>query len=62
MGSSPPGPSAAQIKAEKQQDAEDSRTSEEMKKKRQAMYRSNRGRASLISNEETGVQDKTTLG
>jgi hypothetical protein len=62
MGSSPPGPSASQIKAEKRQDAEDSRTSEEMKKKRQAMYRSNRGRASLISNDETGIQSKNTLG
>jgi hypothetical protein len=62
MGASPPGKSASQLQAEQRQKAEDSRTSEELKKKRQASYRSNRGRQSLISGEETGITDKTTLG
>lgn len=62
MGASPPGKSASQLQAEQRQKAEDSHTSEELKKKRQASYRSNRGRQSLISGEETGITDKTTLG
>ncbi len=64
MGSSPKAPkkTASQIRAEKKQAAEDSRTSEELNTARKASYRSRRGKASLISGDEQGITDKTLLG
>jgi hypothetical protein len=56
----PPAKSEEQLKAEKAQAAELDRLSAKEESQKMAMARRRRGRASLISGEETGV--KTTLG
>ena len=56
----PPAKSEEQIKAEKSQAAELERLSQKEQQMKMASARRRRGRASLISGEETGV--KTTLG
>jgi hypothetical protein len=56
----PPAKSEEQLKAEKAQSAELDRLSAKEESQKMAMARRRRGRASLISGEETGV--KTTLG
>jgi hypothetical protein len=56
----PPTKSEEQLKAEKAQSAELDRLAAKEESQKMAMARRRRGRASLISGEETGV--KTTLG
>jgi hypothetical protein len=56
----PPAKSEEQLKAEKAQSAELDRLAAKEESQKMAMARRRRGRASLISGEETGV--KTTLG
>jgi hypothetical protein len=59
---SPPPPSQAQINSEKRQEEEYLKTEADLKAKKDALKRKRRGRASLISGEETGVDKSGTLG
>lgn len=59
-GSKPAGPSKAQIEAEKRQKEELAKLEAEKAGREAALKRSRRGRASLISGEETGL--KGSLG
>jgi hypothetical protein len=67
MGSSPKAPSApakseAQVKSEARQDEEYEKTKHQVAAKKSALKRKRRGRASLISGEETGIEKSGTLG
>jgi len=67
MGSSPKAPSPppksqAQVKSEKRQEEEYQKTEHDVAAKKSALKRKRRGRASLISGEETGVDKSGTLG
>jgi hypothetical protein len=60
---SPPPKSQAQTNSEKRQEEEYQKTADDLKAKKAALKRKRRGRASLISGEETGISDKSgTLG
>ena len=60
-GGSAPAKSDYQVKAENHQSAELDRLKSKEEKSRMSFRRRRRGRGSLISNDEKGVQ-KTTLG
>jgi hypothetical protein len=64
MGASPKAPkvSDSQKASEARQAAEFKKTQDQLAAKKAALQRRSRGRASLISGEETGIADKTLLG
>lgn len=64
MGSrSAPGPTPAQQRAEKRKEEELALLESQETQRKRALGRKRRGRASLISGAETGIQDRSdTLG